>query len=742
MPPHQHCLVCLGRRYDDLERTDAGPSSAPASAHAFPKEQRIRRRQRLSQYFYSGLAAAAIVLTLPAGIAATAPFAHTEDVLSIEPVEHRSGSPSSLGFLFRKRKTKKRQSPYGANQDLSFSVHATPPRTCQPMNITFDPRMGTPPFTIFVGFSTWYPYTVSLPSTYADASLPTWFYQFDVPVFRPVVTGSTATPSSVVVVSDSTGNLMNSSSFQTVIEDDISCAEVSGKLDFSFYNDPPSITACDPVSFYWNFAAPQIGWKDPLDLFILRELAPPVHIAVTNSSAKTLNYTVALAPGSNLMFLMTDNGGNGGVSGQNTVGGSEYIGQACLSQAATSMVPIAIPSPTTVLNSATMADYTAIVSSTVTSNGVVSTSTAIQTYRNGSLSSASTLGKGSIAGVAVGVLLGATVLAAVVSWCMWRKRNGSRNLRWDVPRSAEEHLSKLNPSGPIDEGFLRNQRKAMGRSGSGVQMLSATSPSSESNDGREQQNRRIVFETSPENSFVDTPQDEDASPLRTRNSPPWNNSSSLRYGNVGPGLTQYQEVYNEGNSPLSGGGLAMARRLSETDSIVSNPFGNSHAVTTPRNMRQPFTDYIGGGGGGAGAETEGESLAMTDTRYQSSARMYSDLSNASPYETEQRFGSRGSLPRSANPTYVQHSDGGLLMDDSLEEEDLGDHIELPPQYDAVPRRVRPASRPAMSRPNNAEEAETDLARVEVLRRASNEEIGDADESEFWKSPSSSHRPLS
>lgn len=54
--------------------------------------------------------------------------------------------------------------------EAAFTVNVSPPVTCQPLNITFDPRGGTPPYTVFIAAANWYPHAVqreSFPSSVA-----------------------------------------------------------------------------------------------------------------------------------------------------------------------------------------------------------------------------------------------------------------------------------------------------------------------------------------------------------------------------------------------------------------------------------------------------------------------------------------------------------------------------------------------------------------------------------------------
>jgi hypothetical protein len=698
---HTSCLLCRQDSSND-EGDAAGPSVASSVTLSPPKGR--RRRTQMSRLLI-GIASAAFAL-VPMVKASSVP---QHDLFSRDVVTREAQIDTSLSLanLIRKRDKAKRQ--YGPNQNLNFAVNVTPPKTCEPMNITFNTQGGQPPYTIFVGFSNWYGYTVQLPASYADGDVSTWLYQFNVPVFRPVVASSSTTPNSVVVVSDSTGNLMNSSSFQTVVEDNTSCAGVSGSVDFTFYTGD-AITACQPLQINWGYVAPQPGWKDPLSIYLLREMAPPIYLPVTNSSAGLLQYNVALKPGTNVMFTMTGKNGSGGVSGQNTVGGSEYIGTNCLTNGSSTTLPIAVPSPTSTLTNLRMPDYTATVSSLITSDGVVQTKVASETVRNGSTTNGPGASAGRIVGIATGVGVMAAVIAALASWCVWRKRHGRRNIFWDVPRSVAGDLNKERGNAPIDKNYLRNRSKTMLRTGSaGVPMLHAEngSPPSETSEDR----RQIHLATS-ESNLSDPRYDSFSSP---------------------PNNNPYGTLTSSGSNEMTGPFINRPRRSSGS-SNTSNPFNNSHAVShSARNYRSPFRDHAAGT-----PEHERESMAMMDTLYGTSSRgQTSEPSAASFYDADPQYtGSR----TPSNPTYVQHSDAGLLLDDSLENSE-GQQIELPPQYDSVPRRAaaarraaREANRGATSSAavtNTTQEPNTtsDIASASP----SHYDDEDGDDSKFWRS---------
>lgn len=690
---HVACALC---HQASKQGCDAGPSTSTIS---LPREARTPPRlQRLLKQLSVGISVA--VLAIAPTIAAATSYSqvqmqdqHSLSKLSIVSRDSNSIEPASLGEMIRKR-------AYSPSQILGFEVDVSPPRTCEPMNITFNTQGGVAPYTIFVGFTNWFAYTVEIPSTYTDADVQTWLYQFNVPVFRPYTAPSTPTPNAVVVVSDSTGNLMNSSSFQTVIEGDTSCANVTGVLDFTFYTDP-TITTCSPLKINWGYAAPLPGWKDPVNIFLLPERAPPVHIPVSNSSAGRLYYNMTLQPGTNIMLTMMSQGGSGGVSGQNTVGGSEYVGQECLVSASTSIAPIGIPTPTTTLSNLRMPDYTAVVSSLITSNGVLKTSVAVETFRNGSTFGGNTSHTAEIAGVAAGIGILAAVAAAVVSWWIWRKKMGRPNLLWDIPKSMEGELNKRDGNEPIDQDYLRNRSKAMSRteSASTPMLPGAVLPS----DSSEELISLRMSATDGNNSFS------------SQHSPP---GSANRYqSNRISSFGLYQDNSSEGGSP--GTGVSRTRRGSGSSS-VTNPFTNAPAASqSSRSYRPPFLDRRD-----TDCVEAVEAMAMRDINNGSSSRLdSSEVSAASFYESS----------RPTNPTYVQHRDAGLLLDDSLEnEEDVGGKIELPPQYTSVPRRANPRRGNASRGGGESESSPSQTLDVTSAARAEYTDE-DGDDSKFWRS---------
>ena len=341
--------------------------------------------------------------------------------------------------------------------------------------------------------------TVSLPEGYADNDVDIWLYSFNVPVFAGGPPKSSTTPRNIVVVGDSTGALLNSSSFQTVEQKDTSCENVKGTLDFFFYTDVDT-SVCQSVGVHWE-PNNVTNWKAPMDLFVVPERQPPIHVPVANPNDMTINYTLALEPGTGFLFTMTDLGGSGGVSGWNVAGASEYIGSECLQS--NSPYTNAMPSPTATLSNVRMPDYTGTISSTVTSDGVISTVTSIEKVENGSVASGNDLSNGGIAGLSIGIAAFAAIVAALISWCVWRRRHGRGVVFWDLPDDADGMLSKGEARGPIDRRFLKEQgaRQASLQSSVTAPML----PLSPTTDSSEERDRRISVLAPSESSYVDSP---------------------------------------------------------------------------------------------------------------------------------------------------------------------------------------------------------------------------------------------
>lgn len=747
-------------------------------------------------------------------------------------------SPNTLADLVRQREELVRRQ--GSAAATPFTVNVTPPQTCQPMNITFRTGGGKPPFVIFVGFANWYSTTVTLPASYADSDVDTWLYQFPVPVFQPTVAGSSSTPAALVSVGDSTGHLLNTSSFQTVTQGDTSCGNVQGNLDFTFYTYPDA-PVCADLGIFWQNASATRTWKDPLNAYFLPERAPPVHIPITNSSAGMINYTLAVTPGKQYVFTMTDQTGSGGVSGVNLAGGSEYVSQDCLTQPP--KYDNALPVATTTLSDAKMPDFTAILSSTVTgADGSVQTSTTTQTVHRGSVES-SDLSTNTVIGIAVGVAVATALLAACATWLIWRRRHGRRIQFWDLPASADSELSKSGASAPIDRRFLRDlgaQRQASSTGSMTAPMLTL-SPNSDSSDGHEQR-RHLQHGVRHGNATLVEASDSSAADSYSHihdagsdgQAPRWSSSVRTRgvgVGSLSKGSGQHGTLiptYSDHTSPPSSyapgtgsfalgsgsnDGSAILRRSSGSSS-ASNPFSAGVPSSSARSYRplggandsnHAASTFNGHALRGLEGEADGagfETVPMVETQFNGSSgtrhsnatsglsrgggayQMTRDASEGSSATGTMPISSRAlrqsayargssgsnslanvsasSARRSAGRDIVQHSDAGLLMDDSLEDEDALGRIELPPQYHQLPsaraREARTGSGGSAaaspmsprSRANNVDlvdlRADGDLGQQsartvtdEQRTRTSGDAAGEQeeeDESEFWRSPPS------
>lgn len=622
--------------------------------------------------------------------------------------------------MLQRRKRLLKRDPDAA---APFVVGVTPPVTCEPMYITFNTKGGKPPYTIFIAFDNWYATTVSLPEGYADNDVDIWLYSFNVPVFAGGPPKSSTTPRNIVVVGDSTGALLNSSSFQTVEQKDTSCENVKGTLDFFFYTDVDT-SVCQSVGVHWE-PNNVTNWKAPMDLFVVPERQPPIHVPVANPNDMTINYTLALEPGTGFLFTMTDLGGSGGVSGWNVAGASEYIGSECLQS--NSPYTNAMPSPTATLSNVRMPDYTGTISSTVTSDGVISTITSIEKVENGSVASGNDLSNGGIAGLSIGIAAFAAIVAALISWCVWRRRHGRGVVFWDLPDDADGMLSKGEARGPIDRRFLKEQgaRQASLQSSITAPML----PLSPTTDSSEERDRRISVLAPSESSYVDSPFEtfdangQRISPHSTRGSArasvwstrPRSRGDSNYYSDRS--AFEMQSYTDLSTSPPSMPEHSMIRQGS--DASFQDPFS-----TGPNSSARSYAPLMGSQTGAesvrsnsAGGASQGQSAPYPASHRGSS---WSNRSDAT-FERPQRRA----------PDIVQHSDAGLLMDDSLENEEVLDQIELPPQYHQLPP-------PARTRQQSTQELDVSTGSSLQGSVSSPVENGEEaeDESAFWRSPPS------
>lgn len=688
------------------------------------------RRRKVSKWSINQLAIMAAILSL---LSST----HASSLLHSTP-----SKPESIATLIKRRKDLLERDFTAANNLQQFDISVSPPTSCEPIQIVFSTLGGLPPFTIFIGFDNWFSYSESIPSTYADPDVKTWLYEFDVPNFAnsPPYPDS---PEMFVIVGDSTGKLLNSSIFQTVETSNLGCAKANVPLDFTFYTSNNS-NVCSDIQVNWDsMSNTSVTFTAPMDLYLIPSQQPPLHIAVPNVTALTLNTTLSVSPGSPYMFAMTDAHGIGGVSGYNIVGLNEYEGKNCLiSPTLTQGMPTATA---TLGSNVRMPDFSGLISSLVTSNGVVSTATSIEVVKNGSISGAD-LSSGQIAGLSVGVAVGAGLLAALISWYLWRKRHGRKTVFWDLPKGENGQLGKSEYGAPIDRNYLRSVNSPPSSTSNRVGAV-PTSPRSESSDERDRARDTVYSDQSSRaaSNAIQSPTGWNSSGFQT-----YTPSGSARYNSV-PSSDQPDsplgtgpEAFNAIRRPSSlSGSSSGGNPFMNASNTMSSTTSQQHPSSSARSYR-PRSEGVEGN-----TSTFGSALPLIETRFLGNSS--SQGNSSSPHssngdhrnEGHSNNGGRSSLRHSIGadaasstnrdsraPTQIlQHSDAGLLMDDSLDDEELMGRIELPPSYHQI---SRPGNRD-VPRPRSGDREGQNSQ--EVLTRAggngNNTQNQQEDEREFW-----------
>ena len=315
-----------------------------------------------------------------------------------------------------------------------------------------------------------------MPRNYDAADKSLWLYQFPVPRF----VDETKNPNIIVSVTDSTGQLANSSIIQRAqngTNPNPTCAPYAGGTDFIFYTEgAPSQCQDYPVFWLGNYTA-------PLDIVFLPEQMPPIRVPVTNPAAGNLTWTLALAGGSRFLFNMGDAGafGSGGVSHLNIVALNEYISSDCLR--APGLVNQVLPAQTTLGSATVFPDRTSTFASLTTDDGVVSVVTVRQTIRNGRpVGSGGNLSTGLIAGlVSAGAVIG--IICAMVLWFVYRTKQKKRQniKKWDLPGDSSVPFN-INSNLPIAPGIFGTK----GRGRQGVARLESDDGSSSAAGTRRQ----------------------------------------------------------------------------------------------------------------------------------------------------------------------------------------------------------------------------------------------------------------
>ena len=324
---------------------------------------------------------------------------------------------------------------------------------CEYMNITFDPSRGTPPYTVMISIEDYWPVTVSLPSTYDDATKDMWLYQYAVPTF----TGNTTNPSLIVSVTDSTGLMSNSSSFVQVASPNAgaTCPAFHYDPTYFFYTEHTA-TLCQDYDIFWNGT----DYTTPMTAIFLPESAPPIYVPAPSTATNNMTWQVVMEGGTRFVTTLGDSsntGSNGGVSRLNIVALNEYFSDSCIADA---HYEHRVFAPTTTAAPASIfPDATSTVASLTTSGGVVATVTVIETIKNGRY--VHNGGRGGLSSVGFLVLMivifvSMGLIGVAIGWyCFRRHQKRKHNIRaWDLPNGDPSVPFSADPHMPIAPGVF------------------------------------------------------------------------------------------------------------------------------------------------------------------------------------------------------------------------------------------------------------------------------------------------
>ncbi|KAJ9474617.1 hypothetical protein PHBOTO_005119 [Pseudozyma hubeiensis] len=335
--------------------------------------------------------------------------------------------------------------------DHVINVQVSQPTMCQPMNITFDPSRGTPPYTVMISTEDYWPVTISLPASYDDATKDLWLYQYSVPFYN----GNTANPNMIVSVTDSTGLMSNSSSFVQALSPNIgdTCPPLQYDATFFFYTERAA-SMCQGYEIFWNGS-----YAPPITTIFLPESAPPINVQAPAGATNNMTWQVAMTGGTRFVMTMADSrasGGYGGVSKLNIVALNEYFNNSCVTQA---NYPHNVFAPTTTAARASIfPDATSTVASLTTDGGMVATVTVIETIKNGRRIHG---GGGGLSGAGFLILMvvlfvSIGLIGAAVGWfCFRRHQKRKQNIRaWDLPNTDPSVPFSADPNMPIAPGIF------------------------------------------------------------------------------------------------------------------------------------------------------------------------------------------------------------------------------------------------------------------------------------------------
>lgn len=632
----------------------------------------------------------------------------------------------------------------------NINVEVSQPVMCELMNITFDPSRGTPPYTVMISIEDYWPVTISLPSSYDDASKDLWLYQYAVPTFRD----NTTNPSMIVSVTDSTGLMSNSSSFVTVNSPNpgTTCAPFTYEGTFYFYTERAS-SMCQDYDIFWNGS-----YAPPVTALFLPESAPPIYVPAPVGSTNNMSWQVAMQGGTRFVMSLADSrqmNGNAGVSKLNIVALNEYFSDACIGQ--TDYQHRVFAPTTTAAPASIFPDATSTIASLTTSRGVIATVTVIETIKNGR-----TVHNGNGGGLSsigflilmIVVFVSMGLIGVAVGWfCFRRHQKRKQNIRaWDLPNNDPSVPFSADPNMPIAPGvFGRSLTRQASTSASTRAAADRTSVSGTSNyDPVSLTSRPLTYAPSTRASMRSwTSSAFDHLHLATGTQGANHHSAAtagdyalMNTGSAGAaGATPSESnrfAYGQHARTMTVGTLSNGSReaWSPTDSIprtfgfysddpqtpdhVGHPESRSHPRTVSRGSSDDASTKSQRVGPGPTYRPDAASQAAYQDLLASSTSPTSGVDRTFPFSPV-RIQTPGSTtsPTSRthgwaeisegpnNPTrIVRHADAGLLLDDNDNGDELinygtGRLMELPPQYDTIHPSTTSQQRPLYAQASSA-----------------------------------------
>lgn len=334
-------------------------------------------------------------------------------------------------------------------------------------------------------------------------------------------------------------------------------------------------------------------------------------------------------------------------------------------------------------------DYTTQI--TTTTNGVTYVIPSV-VHQGGN---GNTLSTARIAGITVGLTAISVLVIGLVFWIFWRRRSNKRETKWEMPSGGSTKYPKDMPIDRRLAGVYRTGTTATARSAGGQSQqgsLRSVGSAAHLTGGR----------PTSHDSEPGTPLD---SPLAPSYYMPFSDDSPVSLDGFNgripvrsaSGSSHPQSRYGKQSSedPFAGG--SSMEHLSPS----MRPFHVRGGSMTGSRLANAFlgspADYHTQSSSGFEEvqlhdRSNQRGPSMTASGHEAAAmRRGATMQSGQTYESGQGNGSHAGTMRSGN--VVVHSDAGLLLDDSLSDDEDGmaeggdDRVvELPPQYTSLPAR--------------------------------------------------------